>query len=250
MACEIGPTGLINFRDLGGMRSTAERETRRGLVYRSESLASVSGEDAEILCRHYGIGNFIDLRSAGEVEAAPPSWISRQGLGYRNLPFSDGFDEIRADLTDEELHALVPQKYASYLKVASANVVKALESIAAAASEGIPTLVACTYGKDRTGVLAAILLELLGVDRRFIVDDYVATTAAMEILIGRMSSDPLHGPRLATAPRQIYLATQRSIETFLRDLDSAGGAQAWATRAGLTSSSIELLRQHLVVTSK
>lgn len=244
-----GVLDLVNFRDLGGLPTTDGRETARGMVFRSESLATISSRDGEVLCQRHGIRNVIDLRSAREVDGQRPAWTNRAGVEYTNLPFSDGFDEVKDNLSENELAALVPSKYLSYLDRAKANIVAALNSISDAAAQSLPTIFACTYGKDRTGVLTAILLELLCVDRRTIVDDYAATAAAMGTLMARMKDDPLHGPRIGQVPVAVYEARRHYAESFLQGLDERGGADSWAIQAGFEKTSIDQLRNVLISTS-
>lgn len=240
------PQGLVNFRDLGGLPAAGGRRVRAGLVYRSESLAGLAAADVELLCADLGVGNVIDLRAVMEVESARPACADRPGMRYVNLPLSDGFAEVPADLSEAELKSLVARKYGGYLTAAGQNIRLALESIAEAATAGIPSVFNCTYGKDRTGVLAAVLLELLEVERAAIVEDYAATAAAMPVLMERMSSDPMHGPRLRSVPRQVYLAERRSLEDFLANLDRDGGAVAWALESGLPAGTLGRLRSSLL----
>lgn len=240
------PADLVNFRDLGGMQAGDRRRTRRGLVFRSESVAHVTAADAEVLCGALRIGNVIDLRSALEVAGAAPWWTQRPGVDYLNLPFSDGFDDVSQSLSPEDLRDLVWQKYETYLERSGGNIRRALESVAESAADGVPTIFGCTYGKDRTGVLAALLLDLLGVSRADIVADYLATQPVMGTLMERMKSDPVHGPRIAMVPEEVYQARQHTIETFLANLETKGGAAAWTRSQGMSDEVVGLLRRSLL----
>src|SRR5438874_453262 len=71
--------------------------------------------------------------------------------------------------------------------------------------ETLPAVVHCTAGKDRTGVLVALLLDLLGVAREQIVADYAATTDNMPGILDRIrSSSFFQGNGLAAAPAWIF----------------------------------------------
>lgn len=240
------PADLLNFRDLGGLKVGGGKRTRRGLVFRSDSLARVTAPDADVLTGALGIGSVIDLRSALEVAGSKLWWVERPGVAYLNTPFSDGFEELGEDLSTAELEAVVWQKYDSYLERSSANILRALGAIAESAENGVPTIFACTYGKDRTGVLAAVLLDLLGVGRAEIAADYLATQPVMGALLDRMKSDPLHGPRIGSTPAEVYQATRHTIDTFLINLEAKGGASAWTRSQGMSDEVVGILRRSLV----
>jgi protein-tyrosine phosphatase len=243
-----GILDMVNVRDLGGLPTVDGGTTKRHLLYRSESLASVTERDVCTLLSRLGVKNVIDLRSVLEVEHERPTWADAPGVRYQNLPLSDGFDVIPPSLTQEEITELVPTKYLGYLEHARGNILTALESIAEAASRGRSSIFACTYGKDRTGVLAMVVLDLLGVKRSSIIDDYLATAPAMPEILTRMKDHALHGPRILIAPAQIYEANRYSAEAFLRGMDDRGGVEGWAIAAGLSSSRLDRLRNALVAT--
>lgn len=242
----LGLLDMVNIRDLGGLPTVDGGETRRHLLYRSESLSSVSKRDGEALVGPLRIRNVIDLRAALEVDYQQATWAKARGVDYQNLPLSDGFDDLPATMTPEALAELLPVKYLSYLDRAPSNIVRALVSVTEAASDGRASLFACTYGKDRTGVLAMVLLDLLRVRRSNIVDDYVASAAAMPELLVRMKDHALHGPRILAVPAEVYQAKHDTAKAFLRGLDERGGAQAWAEAAGFARSSLDQARTCLV----
>ena len=246
---------LLNFRDLGGLPTRTGDITRTGLIFRSASLQCVADDEAAFLTRAIGIQCAIDLRATFEL-TEPPTWITDGGISYINLPFSDGFYTTRADekpedgafkaVKDNPLDDIVRARYEEYLTYAAPNIIAALAHIADNVAAGRPTVFYCTYGKDRTGVLAALLLELLGVDREAIVEDYATSDAQMESLLDRMRDDPVHGFRIGTAPAVIYRAAPDTMRRFLGSLDDRGGAVRWATGHGLEASAVRQLRDHLV----
>ncbi|KAJ1951903.1 hypothetical protein IWQ62_006345, partial [Dispira parvispora] len=69
--------------------------------------------------------------------------------------------------------------------------------------ENYPILVHCTHGKDRTGIIIALLLSLVGVDQQLVVDDYAKTRLEMQAKYEEMISDMRHTgmpPCFADAP--------------------------------------------------
>ena len=91
------------------------------------------------------------------------------------------------------------ERYLWYLDVGRQSLVEALELVSEPAR--LPLVFHCAAGKDRTGVLAALVLDILGVDAEVIVADYVITASRMELILGRYRSDPLLAERMAKVPR-------------------------------------------------
>jgi hypothetical protein len=120
-----------------------------------------------------------------------------------------------------------------------------------AASEG-PTLVHCTAGKDRTGLVVAVLLTALGAARDDVVADYVRTQANMPGVIERIASTPglEGGPELVRRVRQtqpeLLTAPADAIEAALDVIEEGGGARGWLARHGLSDAELEQLRAHLL----
>ena len=97
-----------------------------------------------------------------------------------------------------------------------------------------PTVLHCAAGKDRTGVVTALLLGLLGVDHEQIVEDYMVTATNMDRITERFGRWPRYRRNMASLPAEIYRVEERTIRTFLRELDHRyGGAAGWARARGV-----------------
>lgn len=239
--------GLLNFRDLGGLSTKDGGSVKVRLVYRSALLSNLAKDAGAALQSQFNISNVIDLRSNAEVEGSPLDWVQNSFVTYAKYPFSDGFMHLPESYSKLELDDLIWRRYFAYLDYARADIKNALENISLAASSGVGTVYACVFGKDRTGVLTAILLEILGVQRNAIVEDYLLSQNSMKDLIELLHSDPLHGPKLQSNPKEIYTAREQIISKFLEELDKLGGAEAWALSIGVNKATIQMLRKSLIV---
>lgn len=202
--------GTFNFRDVGRYRTSDGRLLREGMLYRSGALHRLTPHDAQVVIESLGIRTIFDLRHEGEISAAG-------GLG----PLADDdrvdrvsleivpFERINKSLTEEldAAHGRGPSggRYFAYLDFAQAPLVEAFERLAR--PETYPVIVHCVAGKDRTGVVIAMILDSLGVNRETIIDDYalsnVSTVELLEHLqaAGRFEGDiPASEFRLLGAP--------------------------------------------------
>ena len=129
--------------------------------------------------------------------------------------------------------------------LASESLPQAIEHIAEYA--GRPTLFHCAAGKDRTGMVAAVVLSLLDVNEDAIVADCLRSATAMPRMVERFMT------RLATAStwrrcRSRYTPSRRrrSADLLATLRDEFGGARVWASRHGIGASTVLALDRHLV----
>ncbi|MGS2616669.1 tyrosine-protein phosphatase [Micromonospora sp. LZ34] len=231
---------LHNFRDLGGYRSDDGRTVRWGLLYRSDSLGKLAGADLDRF-RELGVRTVIDLRYPWEIEArgrAP----HHDGLIWHNLSIEHRpYDQATIDPAVDPWRYLA-DRYAEVAEDGAAELRTALEVIAEA--EG-PLVFHCASGKDRTGLLAALLLTLLGVDDEQITTDFTLTELATERLVADWrAAHPgrtLVWPGYGRAPAQI-------IRLVLADLRARyGSVHGYVTdRLGVSEKTITRLRERLL----
>ncbi|KAF2262271.1 hypothetical protein CC78DRAFT_498673, partial [Lojkania enalia] len=165
--------GIINIRDIG---FNASPSLRRGLIYRAGALHSIPASSAEILKNELGIKLIIDLRSEREVVRFPDPEI--EGVKYVYLTSTRVPSPI--DLNDfvskggEDGYVKI---YKEILEIHQPSIRAALAWIR---DEETPLLFHCTAGKDRTGVLAAVILGLVGSPKEAIAHDYALTRVGIE----------------------------------------------------------------------
>lgn len=222
--------GGRNFRDLGGYATEDGRRVRWGRLYRSGTMAQLTQADCEYLAG-LGIRLICDLRTTGEREAAPIPWRDSAPAYWSrdySMSFGDLRDLIKAGLPTAEQVRQTMQAGYRHLPFEQAPAYRELFKRLAAGE--LPLVFNCTAGKDRTGIVAALILNVLGVPRDTILEDYVLTN---ELLSGhRFSAD---GPLGHLSPEVIrsimgsdpeYLRTAFAvieerhgcIEHYLRDV--------------------------------
>jgi protein-tyrosine phosphatase len=223
--------GAFNFRDLGGLPVSGGGQTRPGLLFRSDTLQAITPSDVERLANQIGLRSVVDLRLADEVAQEGRGLLGlHQDIRFTHAPM--GMAPTQGVAPDEILDVL----YRSCL--ASDSMVMAIEQIALNA--GQPTLFHCAAGKDRTGLVAAMLLSLAGVDTEAIVADYLRSAHAMPRMLERFASWPRYRDHMAASPPQVYAVTEAPIRRFLDELAlNHGGAWVWAKARGLPATTLE-----------
>lgn len=233
--------GITNFRDLGGYRTVDGGRTRWGMVFRADALAGMTERDLALYER-LAVRTVTDLRG-DEERATKPNPFDSHHVALIG-PQVDDPDERPAEATGEELlHHL----YVRLFDHAGPLIGQVIGSLAT--DEGLPTVFHCHAGKDRTGVIAALLLEALGVPRSVVLDDYEATaryrvhtddpeTHQKLIELGML---PEVAAGILSAPRWAMAASLDHLD------ERHGGVHAYLTGpAGLTDDRIDWLRSRLV----
>ncbi|HMD46311.1 MAG TPA: tyrosine-protein phosphatase [Acidimicrobiales bacterium] len=234
--------GAFNFRDVGGYPAADGRRTRRRRVYRSDTLSELTAADVEVL-EGMGVATVVDLRTPTEVARDGSHPLDPDRVHYANLSVlaEEGGESHAAPAEEDGMAA----RYLWYLEVSSPVVADALRYAADPAR--LPVVYHCTAGKDRTGVVVALLLALLGVERPAIVADYVATTAAMPAIVERLRNHPVYGRRIAEVPGARFSVDGATMEAFLDGVDERyGGPVGWAAAAGLGAAFTGALAANLL----
>lgn len=177
-----GPDGLRNLRMLGGQTGRAGQRVRPGLLYRSDELARATDDDRAGLAR-LGLRTVIDLRTSGEVSAGPVPPI-RGFPAHHHLPMVPPapFETDRGSGLVRGLRPsvdptgpldpvpLLVESYLDLLVVGAPSVADALRILSAPGAH--PALVHSVHGRDRAGLVVAVLLGVLGVHDEEIAADY------------------------------------------------------------------------------
>ncbi|MDN4603250.1 tyrosine-protein phosphatase [Paenibacillus sp. F6_3S_P_1C] len=175
----IHTDGVINFRDMGGYLTEDGRTTRWGMLLRSADLHELSKQDlhtADVL----GIDWICDLRSDFEVASRPSPAIGK--ALNTNIPFM-------AEANPEEMQKIGHDLHAGY-KAMILNTDKCTLILNELLKEERDTsLFHCAAGKDRTGVVCALILLTLGVPREVVIEDYELTNLAVDGLMQRFLSE-------------------------------------------------------------
>ena len=170
-----------NFRDLGGYRATDGRTVRWRCLFRSSAVHTLSEEDAQVVKNDLGVSTMIDLRSPVDGRAMGLGRLHEMGVRRHSVPLNDSQHRL-PEPTDARIYSL-PFVYRWYLSESSSRIRRAIELLADEAAG--PTVFHCTAGKDRAGLVAAVVLGILGVSDDQIADDYHLTEPFMpQILSG------------------------------------------------------------------
>ena len=230
--------GAFNLRDLGGYRTTDGRTVRWRTLFRADGLHRVTGPAIatirELRCR-----TVLDLRTSIEVDAGQ---YRADGVDVVHLPLlRETWDEgaLRSDADDPV--AFLADRYLEMAETGPPAIAAAFELIAS--SRRLPLAFHCSAGKDRTGVLAALVLSALGVDDDQIASDYALSAMAMDRLVAWIG---LHRPEaaehMARQPSAFLACPPAAILRFLDGLrERHGGVRLYLGDIGVDRATVESL---------
>jgi protein-tyrosine phosphatase len=226
--------GCFNFRDLGGYPTVDGRWVLPERLYRADGPHALTDTDIEKL-RTLALATVIDLRTPQEVEDRGCFVALLEDVVELHLPMIDVLpdtDELPT-WTDPEI---VAARYREMLASGEDAVAEALCVLAEDAS--YPAMFHCSAGKDRTGVLSAVLLGMLGVDDETIVADYALSAAAMQRLLDHYRlAYPDAGEQLARVAPAMVAAHPEAMASFLAGLHrDYGSFDNYAHRIGAGES--------------
>lgn len=244
---EIELSAPVNLRDLGGI-PIAGGILREGLALRADDLAVITDDDAARLVSG-GLTSVIDLRTNDEAAITGRGPLAAHPVAYHHLPLmesiSAGMPEDRAFVID---HVAMGEMYARMVEKAAPQLVTALGIIALSPGS---TAFHCAAGRDRTGVLAAVLLLALGADDDDIVADYARTHSNMAAIQERMR--PVMGTLMARLGFDLDAMTKMTfseepmdismLTMFARLRERHGDVLAPLRAAGLTDGVTARLRE-------
>ena len=166
-----------NARDIGGYPVGAEQQTRWRAITRADNLHRLT-PGGQAALRDYGVRTVIDLRLADELQRHPNPFADQQTSSdmprYLNLPLHDPEANAAMDLAE-----LTEGEYIVILERSKPLIAAVIQAVADGLEEG-GVVVHCHGGKDRTGIVVALLLTIAGVPRETIIEDYTLSEAQLE----------------------------------------------------------------------
>lgn len=236
--------GTHNLRDVGGYPAAGGRQSAHGVLFRSDALGRLSAAGRETFSR-LGLHRILDLRSDPEISGEPSALgdLDIETICVSVLRAAAPSAQPGARYTLARLYELMVERRGDHL-------VAALRAILGSSG---PTLVHCTAGKDRTGVLVALALDAAGVERQAVVADYAASERN---LAGEWASTMLArvgaGWELPEDSIREIVTTSPAVimEELLGRLDQGYGSTTGYLRAhGMTETELAALRDRLTVTA-
>ncbi|MEV4659558.1 tyrosine-protein phosphatase [Micromonospora sp. NPDC049301] len=236
----ISLPATFNFRDVGGYPGHDGRTVRRGRLYRSDSLHRLDEQDRDAFAA-LGIRTVIDLRRPAEVarDGRVPAY---QGLTYRHIHPEHADWAAQRYEEGVSLARYLADLYAGLAQTGTAGLAEAIGLIADSANA--PVVVHCVAGKDRTGIVCALVLAVLGVDDADIVADYALSTEASARFSAWLAAT---NPAGVDVPAPFLASPAEAMEIFLAELrEGHGSVEGYLRHAGVTDEQLAALRHHLL----
>ncbi len=232
--------GFVNFRDLGGLAADGG-VTRHGRIYRSDSLAHAGDAHVAHLVEERGVRTLVDLRGVDEVDAFPTRALADAGVVVHHLPLIDPARRRDAGLRWSTMTLL--DLYQFLMRDAGDRFVAALRVVADPGNH--PVVFQCAAGKDRTGMVAALVLGLLGVSDDAIAEDYARSAGVVDQLVERARTRAA----LADRPANDHLMTAEAdtmhgLLAWLRE--QYGSIEQYALGHGLAPEAVAMLRSTMI----
>ncbi len=238
--------GCLNVRDLGGLPTEDGRRTRLGGVVRADNIRKLTDDGWRALAEH-GVQRIVDLRWPEELAQDEPRDVDIDVVHVSVL--GETFDEEYVAELDAHLRSVddVADHYAwSYVDFLERYRGQFGQAFAAVADADGTVLVHCMGGKDRTGIVSALLLRVAGVPHEAIGEDYAVTSANLEPSTSKWVpaiTDPVERAKwekLRDTPADAMVRVVREIE------ERYGDVASYLRAAGLSDAQVERLRGRLV----
>lgn len=245
--------GGHNFRDIGGYATRDGRHVAKGLVFRSGTMSELTPRDHDIF-ETLGVRFVYDLRSNNERSKRPSRFPDdcRFEVRFRDHEVSDGDITKKIRAKGANASSVRIMAIESYRTLAYEQAHSYRELFLHIAYDPLPLVFHCSAGKDRTGIAAALLHELLGVDRAEVIADYVLTDRFAARAWDLIAKDPF-GASLSEVDRAVWAPIVRAdpvyLETMFETLEQRHGSTIGFVREELSlgDDDINAIRARLLV---
>lgn len=234
-----------NFRDLGGYATSDGRITKWRTLFRADGLYRLTPSDIEVL-EPLGLKTVIDLRSDAELDERGRFPVDVHPVVFHHLPIVDttwaGIERPKYERDEDFLI----WAYQEMLTVGAPRFALAFDALAEA--DALPAVFHCAAGKDRTGLLAALLLGSLGVSRDDIVADYVLTVEGMaRFQIWAAREWPEWAERMAKMPPAFHAALPDAMRHIVDELCAEHGTiRNYVRSIGVSDDTVATLESVLL----
>ncbi len=239
--------GVFNFRDIGGYNSVTNQQVRWGMVYRSSSMSHVESSDIEIF-NELGIKSLIDLRTEKEVDIYPPKYKTSHSF---KIPIESGnLNSYINKITFEEMKRgdILIALQDGQMEMLHNNT-KQLAQIfdVLLDKQNYPAIIYCTWGKDRTSLVVALILSALDVPYEQILQDYMLSNTYTDFY--RLLPDgDLYPPQVQEGLTVLFSSHEEILDYLYEQIDKEYGSITTylEKELGLTSKKRERLKNLLL----
>jgi protein-tyrosine phosphatase len=236
----ISLSGATNFRDVGGYETVDGRRTRWRTLFRADGLSRLTDEDLTVIDSLH-IATVIDLRTSYELELGKFP-VERIPVGFHHFPLLD-------EMPDPDRFKIVPgmlaKQYKEMARDAAGQIAGAIKLLVEQGT--LPAVIHCTAGKDRTGLVMAIVLSLLGVPEQTVVEDYAKSAAAMTRLRASLIARYPEGRATIEEADEMFAAHPEYMAGLLEDLQGEfGSIVGYAEQTGIGPDVVLELQQALL----
>ena len=234
---------LLNARDLGGLLSRDGQETTRRRVVRADNLNKLAPAGVAALVS-YGVRTVIDLRDPRELEkfpnplaAAPP-----EGVRFVNVPLISA-----AEWEAIKDPARLAEGYVLTATLSHGNIANAIAAVADASPGGV--VVHCHAGKERTGIVAALLLTLAGVPDETVAEDWTASDAFLQPLYEEWLANETDPSIRAERAEGFVTHAEHIVDVLTYVRASHGSLEEYLLAGGMRADQLDRARSRLAVSS-
>lgn len=241
---------VLNFRDIGGIPTKGSGIIKQGIIFRSANTDNISREDISRL-RELNIRTIVDLRAPQEIKkrrrtiehtdtlSLPLDFQKTTRERLKPYLYKKGSEKILSDISNQLYQDILDASAPAFRQVVELLV----------SGEGSPILIHCFAGKDRTGILVALILLALGADRQDIVDDFMKSNdALLPYFRKRLMIRKIITFGYFPSDRMLFVITvkQRNIDSIIDRVNNHyGGIEGYLASTGLDISKLKDLREKL-----
>jgi protein tyrosine/serine phosphatase len=238
--------GCYNVRELGGLPIGDGKTTATKAFVRADDVSKLSPPGWESLAAH-GVRTIVDLRHPGELRESGAAARIRHhakthGIRYENAPFLDEKD--RRAMVVLERAATTRALYAAMLERFAANVGRIFGALADA--DRGTTLVQCLAGRDRTGLICGLLLDVSGVSRQTSADDYALSAECLQPLYDRVLATVDDDELRARLSGENRTPAENLLSALATLDDRFGGSEAYLAQCGVEAGTLDRVRDRLL----
>lgn len=234
-------TDVHNFRDLGGYLTDNGRVTSYNTFFRSDSPHLMRIDD-QARVRAMGIRTIVDLRFSAEQQAMPSPFVGDTKIAYHTVPIVTDFG-----VYNERLHEGVPRAYIDFIQQNHAKVAEVFHKLIYADH---PTWFYCRVGNVRSGIIAAMLLDCVGVSHNEIVVDYMRSALYVAPIMQIIRQEGLENASQALMDAMLWPHPE-NIQLMLLFLRQCyGGSAGYLQAAGVSVDELQQIRAKFTITAE